>query len=174
MMDKRLMLSDPAEIKEVIDILKKEIENESYDSYFYQRGSRSTIEMKVAEQEYLYADLKNSYKELKDWLENKDLLKQAMITPDDVDYILVTNGSIKEEQHKELFEQEIFEMVEGDPNTVKITDKKEIEVAFENAGFGWFNEEPYLAIFVYKDGAYKEIRTFSEKHVPSFIKEHFR
>lgn len=174
MMDKRLMLSDKAEVAEVIDILKKEIENESYDPDFYRRGNRSTIEMKVGEQEYLYADLKNSYKELKGWLENKNLLKQAMVTPDDVDYILVTNESIKEEQHKEFFEQEIFEMVEGDHNTVKVTDKQEIEVALENAGFGWFNEEPYLAIFVYKDGTYKEIRTFSEKHVPSFIKEHFR
>jgi ABC-2 type transport system permease protein len=97
-----------------------------------------------------------------------------LVMPEDLEYILVTNEAIKEDQFKEFPEEEIQEMLEANNNTLKLTDRDDLQAAIENAGYGWFNEEPYTAIFVYKSGNRKEIRTFSEKYVPNLIKEHFK
>jgi ABC-2 type transport system permease protein len=172
--DSNLTISDPAKVKEAMDILKKETELDPYDSDFSTRGNRSTVEIKTGVNDYVHTELKQSYKLFITWLKNNDLLEQVMVMPEDLEYILVTNKAIKEDQFKEFPETEIQEMVEANTKTLKLTDKDDIQAAIENAGFGWFNEEPYTAIFVYKSGNHKEIRTFSEKYVPDFIKEHFK
>jgi ABC-2 type transport system permease protein len=169
-----LNITDSSDVKEAITILKKEIENDPYDVDFYTRGNRSTIEIKIGYNEYIHTDLKQSYSEFIDWLREKDMLDQALVTPSDLDYIIVTNDVIRQEEFKEYPEKDILDKIISNKNSFKITNQDQLQAAIENAGYGWFNEEPYTAVFVYKNANYKEIRTFSEKYVPDFIKEHFQ
>ena len=101
------------------------------------------------------------------------MLDQALVTPSDLDYIVVTNDVIRQEEFKEYPEQDILDKIISNKNSFKITNQDQLQAANENAGYGWFNEEPKTALFVYKNANYKEIRTFNEKYVPDFIKEHF-
>lgn len=172
--DSNLTISHPAKIKEALDILKRETELDPYDSDFYPRGNRSMVEIRVGKGADVQTELKQSYSLMIAWLKKNNMLEQALVMPEDLEYILVTNEAIKEDQFKEFPEAEIHEMVEANNKTLRLTDKNDIQAAIENAGYGWFNEEPYTAIFVYKSGNHKEIRTFSEKHVPDIIKEHFK
>jgi ABC-2 type transport system permease protein len=172
--DNNLIISYPDKIKEAMDILKKETVMDPYDSDYYPRGNRSTVEIQAGKDDYVHTELKQSYSLMIAWLKNNDMLEQALVMPEDLEYILVTNEAIKEDQFKEFPEAEIQETLEANENTLKLTDRDDLQAAIENAGYGWFNEEPYTAIFVYKSGNRKEIRTFSEKHVPDFIKEHFK
>ena len=169
-----LNITDPDDLTEALEILKKEVENDPYEPDFYTRGNRSTIEIKIGFNDYIHTDLKQSYSYFIDWLKKKDMLDQAWVTADDLDYIVVTNEVIQQEELKEYPEPEILEKIISNNNAFKITEHDQLQAAIENAGYGWFNEEPYTAVFVYKNGNYKEIRSFNEKYVPDFIREHFK
>jgi len=172
--DSSLNITDPDDLKEALEILKKEVENDPYEPDFYTRGNRSTLEIKIGYNDYIHTDLKQSYSYFIEWLKKKDMLDQAWITADDLDYIVVTNEVIQQEELKEYPEPEILEKIISNKNAFKITEHDQLQAAIENAGYGWINEEPYTAVFVYKNGNYKEIRSFNEKYVPDFIREHFK
>lgn len=174
MINKSLTITDSVDIEEAIDLLKKEIEKEEYVPVDSLRGIQSHIEIKIGREKYIFADLKSSYKEFINWLKEKDMLNQAMVSAEDIDYIMVINESFKEEDIKGNPEYEISERILTNKNAIKLTDKAQIQSAMENADYGWFGEEQYMAVFVYKTGSQKEIRSFSEKHVPDFIAQHFK
>lgn len=174
MTDSPLTITDEKKINQAIEILKKEIEQEPFTIDFYPIGNRSTIEIMSGINDYDHIELKQSYKSFITWLQDNDMLEEALLTPDDIDYIVVTNDSIKEEQFKEYPEEEIINRILNDKNAIKLSDHDQVLASIENAGYGWFNEEPYTAIFVYKTNNHKEIRTFSDKNVPEFIKKHFK
>lgn len=171
--DRPLTITDKKKIDEAVEILKKEIEQEPFSIDFNTIGNQSTIEIMSGINEYEQIGLKQSYKSFISWLEENEMLEEAMITPDDIEYIVVTNDSIEKEQFKEYPEEEIINQIMLDKNALKLKDPDHVLSAMENAGYGWFNEAPYTAIFVYKIGNIKEVRTFSEKDVPDFIREYF-
>ncbi|WNF21086.1 DUF6449 domain-containing protein [Mesobacillus jeotgali] len=169
-----LTITDENKINEAFEILKKEIEQEPFTIDSYPVGNQSTIEIMSGINNFDHIELKQSYKSFIAWLEKNDMLEEAMVTPEDIEYIVVSNESIKEEQFKEYPEEEITNRIMNDRNALKLSDRDHVLSAIESAGHGWFNESPYTAIFVYKNGNYKEIRTFSDNHVPDFIREYFK
>ncbi|WLR56966.1 DUF6449 domain-containing protein [Mesobacillus subterraneus] len=172
--DSSLTITDEEKIKQAISILKKEIEQEPFSIDYYTVGNTSSIEIMSGINDYDHIELKRSYKSFIAWLEENEMLKEAMVTPDDIDYIAVINEPIKEEQFKEYPEEEIIHRILNDKNALKLSEHDQLLSSIENAGYGWFNEAPYTAIFVYKAGNHKEIRTFSNKDVPAFIKDYFK
>lgn len=168
-----LTITDKNKINEAFEILKKEIEQEPFTIDSYPIGNQSTIEIMSGINNYDHIELKQSYKSFIAWLEKNDMLEEAMVTPEDIDYIVVSNDSIEEEQFKEYPEEEITNRIMNDKNALKLSERNQVLSAIESAGYGWFNEVPYTAIFVYKNGSYKEIRTFSDNKVPGFIRDHF-
>lgn len=172
--DSPLIITDKEKINQAMAILKKEIEQEPFTIDFYPKGNRSTIEIMSGKNDYDNIELKQSYKSFIAWLETNEMLQDAMVTPEDIDYIIVINESIKEEQFKEYPEEEIINRIMNDKNALKLSEHDQVLSAIENAGYGWFNEAPYTAIFVYKTGNHKEIRTFTDKDVPEFIKEYYQ
>ncbi len=169
-----LTITDEEKINQAIEILKKEIEQEPFSIDYYSVGNTSSIEIMSGINNYDHIELKYSYKSFLTWLEENGMLKEAIVTPDDIDHIVVTNVSIEQEQFKEFHEEELINRIMNDENALKISDYDQVFSAIKNAGYGLFNEEPYTAIFVYKTGNHKEIRTFSDKDVPAFIKGHFK
>jgi ABC-2 type transport system permease protein len=171
--DSPLTITDQKQIIQAFEILKKEIEKEPFTIDFNTIGNQSSIEILSGISDSDYIELKPSYKSFIAWLEENDMLKEAIVTPDDIDYIVVSNDSIEEEQLKEYPEEVILNRILNDKNALRLSEHDQVLSAIENAGYGWFNEAPYTAIFVYKTGNHKEIRTFSDKDVPDFIKEYF-
>ncbi|MCM3121799.1 MULTISPECIES: DUF6449 domain-containing protein [Bacillaceae] len=172
--DVPLTITDKEKIKQAISILRKEIEREPYTVNNYPVGNTSSIEIMSGINNYENVELKQSYSSFIKWLEDNGMLEEAIVTPKDLDYIVVTNESIKSDQFKEYQEEELLNRILNDGNTLKITNDDQLRAAIEKAGYGWFNEEPYTAVFVYKKGNHKEIRTFSSKDVPTFIKQYFK
>ncbi|RSD25450.1 DUF6449 domain-containing protein [Mesobacillus subterraneus] len=168
-----LTFSDKEKIDQVMTLLKKDIEQESFTVEYYPIGNRSNIEIMVGPVDSYHVDLKHDYQNIITWLRDQNMLDQAMVMPEDLEYILVTDERIKPDEFKEYPEEEIMNKILNDQDNLKIEDGAQIKIAMEKAGYGWFNETPYTAIFVYKNNSQREIRTFTEKDVPVFIKEHF-
>ncbi|WP_079509199.1 DUF6449 domain-containing protein [Mesobacillus jeotgali] len=174
-LDNPLVIVDKEKITQAMSLLKKEIEQEPFTADYYPVGIWSTIEIKAGTDQYDPVELKLTYSSFIDWLEKNGLLKDAIVTPEDLEYIAVTDESIKYNQFRENPQEELLKRIIDDQNTLKITDRDQLQSAIEKAGYDdWSNEEPYTAIFVYKNQDQKEIRTFSTKHVPGFIKQYFK
>ncbi|CAM4018583.1 DUF6449 domain-containing protein [Mesobacillus thioparans] len=173
MTDVPLTISDKEKIKQAMSILRKELEQEPY-TLDYPVGNMSSIEILSSINQYENLELKQSYSSFINWLEENGMLEEAMVTPEDLEYIVVTNESIKADEFKEYQDEEFMNRILKGKNTLKITDDDKMGAAIQKAGYDWYNEEPYTAVFVYKTGNLKEIRTFSDRDVPAYIEQYFK
>ncbi len=129
--DSPLTITDEEKINQAIAILKKEIEQEPFSIDYYSKGNTSSIEIMSGINDYDHIELKRSYKSFLGWLEENDRLKEAIVTPDDIDYIVVTNDSIEQEQFKEYPEEEIINRIMNDKQALKLSEHDQVLSAIE-------------------------------------------
>ncbi|MDR7001242.1 DUF6449 domain-containing protein [Neobacillus niacini] len=165
---RELTLADENEIKEAISLLKSDILAESYeDSVYYQeRGSR--IEVELGKGRTFYLTLKPTYVNFQKWLKKKNLLEKATVTPKDISKILV----VKRDLSHEFDSEESIQQMEKDTDSLKSTNKLQIELALQSASEQL--QKDYAVVFYYKKGDYKQVLFFDEAHAPDFVKEHFK
>ncbi|WP_059170383.1 DUF6449 domain-containing protein [Bacillus sp. FJAT-27445] len=170
-LNKKVLISDSQEVKKALAILKREVENESYEEWKYPIGTKAVIEIE-SYQGVVQLDLKKSYNEFAAWLNENELLEEATVSANDVDYIAVMKNA-PDLMHQYGIE-ELFEgPMKQDPSTLIIKDKKDIQQALDQSRNGWNESDAYVTVVVYKPYGMKELRSFDEKNVPDFIKSHF-
>ncbi|UQD52131.1 multidrug ABC transporter permease [Bacillus methanolicus] len=167
--NKSAVITDPADLKEAIKILKEEVLQESYEDISSNREAFSDIEILLKNNKRIHAEWKTSYQHFEDWLRNKGLLENARIMPDEISHILV----IKQKDfpnNSDMEVEDLFQKLERKGEALKITDKKQIEECLKNTSW---NEGEYVAAFFYKNQNNIDIRNIYNKHVPHVIKEYF-
>ncbi|RHW38098.1 multidrug ABC transporter permease [Neobacillus notoginsengisoli] len=171
---KSVVIADQTEIRDAMEILKREVENETYEEWKSPIGTSTTIEI-MSKADQFNLELKSSYMEFRGWLKEKGLLEQATIMPKDINYILVSKNFADTADWRDKGDPEewLIRPLEKDSETLKIKNKEQIQAALDQAGYDWYQGGDYMALFVYKQSNTKEIRTFSEKNAPGFIKTHF-
>jgi ABC-2 type transport system permease protein len=168
---KRVTISEPGDVKEVLGLLREDLLAESYeDSQYFQSGG-SSIEFHMDTRDhFMNMEFKPSYLKFTEWLKNKELLDQARVTSDDISHVLVAKGDAFDWYDKE---PEIKE-IEQSGDVLKFTDKEQIELSLNHTGWGWNSNKDYVAVFYYEIGDYSEVLFFDEEHAPDFIKAHFK
>ncbi|WP_409276066.1 multidrug ABC transporter permease [Neobacillus sp. SCS-31] len=169
-LNKRVLISDSREVKEAFSLLKREVENESYEEWRKPVGSKSYIEI-LSYQGVVQLEFKKSYNEFAAWLDEKGLLEEATISAKDVDYIAVVQNSreMMNQMATDLFDDPLKPVL----NKLIIKEKNDIQLALDQATNGWSESDGYVAVVVYKQPGVKEMRSFDDKNVPEFIKKHF-
>lgn len=169
---KNLSVSDPTEISQILEALKEDIQNETFEEVTTDRASLSYVELALDNNKRINLDFKSGYDELSDLLESKKKLKDVVVMPDDIEYAVVfKDGEVKRDpQMQEVDEGWVKEMIQ-EGKAIKVTEKDNLEDVLRNFSYGERGE--YLVAFYYKDHPYTEVHTFAEQLVPSFIKEHF-
>ncbi|WP_053366436.1 DUF6449 domain-containing protein [Bacillus sp. FJAT-27245] len=169
-LNKKVIISESREVKEALSILKKEVENESYEEWKKPVGTKSIIEIQSYKGS-VQLDLKKSYNEFAAWLNELGLLEEASISAKDVEYIAVLKNS---QDWRSRYTGEFFDNpLMPYSNKLIIKEKQDIQRALEQSGRGWGENEGYVAVVVYKQYGMKEMRSFDENNVPEFIKSHF-
>jgi ABC-2 type transport system permease protein len=94
--NKPIIVKNSEEIRELVSLMKKEIASENYEGI---RGTRDIGYIKfqcINESGHLYDyqyELRNNYKDLLMWLEEKDYLKDIVIMPEDINTMAISfNG----------------------------------------------------------------------------------
>ncbi|MEH7107893.1 DUF6449 domain-containing protein [Bacillus sp. JJ1764] len=164
---KSVSLKDPNDIKEAIALLKQDILEETYEEHHYYQYRGSNFELNLGTDRFISIEMSPNYRKIMEWLKQKNLADQALVTADDISSILVTKGDYADKDY-DLVKKE----VEESGNVLKITDKDQIQEALNQAGTG--NDQEYTAVFCYNSGQYYDVWSFDEAHVPDFIKEHFK
>ncbi|HJV32321.1 MAG TPA: DUF6449 domain-containing protein [Bacillales bacterium] len=156
-------ITDPQDIKQVVDLLKKDMLADTYEDSMYFQDRGSMIEINMGDHMGVNLSLSPTYKNITKWLDQRDLLEKARMSEKDVNYILVTKNHFNFRTDPEI------PNIKEDPEALKITDKKQIKESLHLASA---RNGDYMAV-IYEQN-YEETIFFDEKHVPDFIKEHFK
>ncbi|PFO09727.1 multidrug ABC transporter permease [Bacillus sp. AFS076308] len=159
-------LSNSNDIKEVIGALRKDVLAESYEDSRYFKGS--TIEVYLGNDHFLSFEFKPINHNLTEWLRQKELLKDAKPSSDDVTHVLVAKAGTENTEDIEIIKSDI----EKSRDTLDVTNKGQIEQMLNNASADPHHE--YMAVFYFGSAHYYEVMFFDEKHAPDFIKDHFK
>ncbi|ULT57640.1 DUF6449 domain-containing protein [Neobacillus drentensis] len=160
-------LSNSNDIKEVIAALRKDVLAESYEDSRYFKGS--SIEVYLGSDRFMSLEFKPNYQNLTQWLKQKEMLKDAMPSSDDVTHVLVAKeGGIENPEDIEKIKREI----EKSKEALDVTNKGQIDQMLNNASMNSNHE--YMAVFYFRTGHYYEVMFFDEKHAPEFMKDHFK
>lgn len=170
--NKFVTLSNPEDVRQALSLLREDVLAESYNDSIYYSGLGSTIELNLGNEQSVMFEFKPTYRKFESWLKEKEVLDQAKVTAEDISHVLVAKGDFSSIEDSGKFPTDIELAIEHSGNSMKITDKGQIEQVLEKAGTNPRYE--YAAIVYFNDGHFNEVTYFDEEHVPEFIKNHFK
>ncbi|WP_432662828.1 DUF6449 domain-containing protein [Wukongibacter baidiensis] len=166
--EKRKIISDKDEIKELFEVLRKEVLEEPYESMI-DRNEWATIEFDTNSDAYDYgfslylADnmqqdvhvaFKRAYSNLEKWFIQKGYLKDIRILPEEIEYIVIqkANKDYSDSYSSDDIEQDL---IIGNSERVEIKDKQIIEEILRTTDTSTFSNNNYnnyiVAIYTKSD-----------------------
>ncbi|MCM3705911.1 MULTISPECIES: hypothetical protein [Cytobacillus] len=117
-----------------------------------------------------YMTWNRSYTRFEKWLEEKSLLNDAKVNSNDISYALAVREKDIDINFAEGYSyEEVFDVMNDSKTSIKITDKKQIESGLRNSN--GYIEGDYIIAFYFDEQRSIDIKSFTEKTVPDFIKE---
>ncbi|MDE3838976.1 multidrug ABC transporter permease [Bacillus methanolicus] len=169
LVNKRAVITDPADLNEAIRILQKEIVQESYEEINSSKEAFSDIEILLQDNKRIHFEWKPSYQDFEKWLRDKGLFENARIMPDEISHILVIKQKDLPDSYN-METEELLRKLERKGEALRITDKKQIEECIKNTSL---DKGEYVAAFFFENEQYPEIHNIYDQQVPEVIKEFF-
>ncbi|PLR94155.1 DUF6449 domain-containing protein [Bacillus sp. T33-2] len=161
------------DLKEAVELLKDEVLHESYDEMNQSNGISSRVEIFIARDRIIHVDFKYSYDKFEQWLEEKGKLDEARVSADDIEHILIASyEDVRSPEHRGSARDVVSEL-EGQPGSLKITDKKRIDYCLENVGWG-DSDQKYGVLIYFKGIEYPQVGWFDKDNAPDFVINHFK
>jgi ABC-2 type transport system permease protein len=189
MKDKQAVILKPEDIKEAIEILQKEVKNESFEQMFDQKPQWAGINIMIADDKVkkypnlldnsgkridnqVYVSWEKSFNNFEEWLKRKGYYENSRVLPEDIDYVVVE----KIESAKQLEERFNTQIDLKDKSVIRmeITDKKQIETILNDHNNLWNDSKvKYIVGFYSKNGDMRGYGSFRGENVPDFVKSYF-
>jgi hypothetical protein len=188
--DKQAVIIKPEDIKEAIEVIKQDINSETYENMNTSNASWAEMTLMISENKLkkypkldennreqrdkqIHVSWEKSYKLFEEWLKKKGYLENSRVLPKDISYVVVE----KVQNSKQIEEKINGKLLnEKDVKKLEITDKNQIETCLRNYNhpFGKYGESngKYIIGFYGEDKSNIEYGTFSEKDVPDFVKSY--
>lgn len=166
---KRVVIADPQEIKELKQILKTEILNETYEEMIDNRRSWASIHLLMPDNERINFEWRKGYTNLENWLAEKGYLSEARIFAEDIASIEIIEYTSKDRtESMHPFPEQIFSKAEPSQQAIEITKQeviKEVLYQFSDYGIGTY----YVKFMTVHGNHFYGMLT--EKNVPLSVKE---
>ncbi|MGD6968014.1 DUF6449 domain-containing protein [Rossellomorea vietnamensis] len=171
--NRQVTITDEFLLKEAAQILKKEVEEESYESMVDRTDSLYDIEFLLSDDKRVYVPWKPTYTNFRNWLIEQGLYEKVQVTADDISKVLVVKReSLDSETGMELDFNQSLEILEEEGKALKIGSDLKVEELLEVTS--WTLEGDYVAAFYFKGNDYPDIKGFtSANEVPEYVKNHF-
>ncbi|OMF59677.1 hypothetical protein BK139_12615 [Paenibacillus sp. FSL R5-0490] len=167
---KRAVITDKEELKEAVELLTEEVDAASYEELRGIDEPYAHIEIYYNGSKKAYMTWNPSYTRFEKWLEEKSLLNDAKVNSNDISYALAVREKDIDINYAEGYSyEEIFDEMNDSKTSIKITDKKQIESGLRNSNGNI--EGDYIIAFYFDEQRSIDIKSFTEKTVPDFIKE---
>lgn len=169
---KSVTITDSEEIKEMTEILKQDIYEQSFDDIMSKKEPWAYIDFLLENDERAQAVFSQSYQGLEEWLKAKGYYENARVLPEDISYIKV----IKAEESvqfamRTMHYQDILDTFNEHPNMIKITENEQIGQILTTVSY--FREGLYWVAIYYKGQSHADVFGFSDGEIPEFIINQF-
>ncbi len=185
--DRTVKIVDEEEISELVDIIKKDILEETYEEYrndsipwaeiVFQFDVDNDVnniedwEYDRAIKDSMHISWQKSYDNLSKWLKEKGYYEKVRIMPEEIDYIIV------EEIDSNMYQDEVYKTIDAEDlktskDRIEIRDKEKIEILLKKYESRWPYNKKYVIGFYLSDGE-SFLGWLSDENAPAFIKEHF-
>lgn len=176
-MNRNVKIINDKEIKELMEVIKEDIQDETYEEYNSNIAPWATITFISREnngdsmyQDYsVHVSWKKSYDKVSDWLKEKGYYEKARVMPDDIDYIIVEK--INDDKKLERIHERIA--LGGDrhgSNKVEIRNEEKIEYLLNNYINQYYTTGKYL-VGVYLKNRGDFLGWIDEERLPQDIKD---
>ncbi|PAE23719.1 DUF6449 domain-containing protein [Bacillus sp. 7894-2] len=170
---KRAVITDKEELKEAVELLTEEVDAASYEELQGINEPYAHIEIYYNDSNKAYMSWNRSYTRFEKWLEEKSLLNDAKVNSNDISYALAVKAEDIDINFAAGYSyDEVFEEMNDSKTSIKITDKEQIESGLRNSN--GYIEGDYIIAFYFDEQRSIDIKSFTEKTVPDFIKERFQ
>ncbi|RKD21402.1 ABC-2 type transport system permease protein [Caminicella sporogenes DSM 14501] len=178
--NKNIVISDKDKVRELVEALKKDILNETYDEIISTKEPWAEINIRCiseicgTKRQTLYLNFKKSYKELEKWFKENGYYEKVRVMPDDIKYAVVKDIQELKDVEKNIYKiADNLEMIRG--KKVEIRDKNKIEELLRtyNASYrsSYLKNKKYIVVFYLKNGE-MIVGSYFDDDVPNFIKSY--
>ncbi|MGG7618260.1 DUF6449 domain-containing protein [Bacillus coreaensis] len=176
----RAVISEKADIKEFLSIIKEDILASTYEEMYSSKSFQSHISFSLdnSKEYYGYADITAlaTYKRLEDWLAEKELLDNAFISEEDIDYAVVLEKEDLEINPDGYSNHEVFTNMNNHPNTKTFKTKDQIKELMNITEDAYLpdSQKTYVVAYIFKNQQDPYLGTFDESNAPIFVNEMFK
>ncbi|WP_110114753.1 hypothetical protein [Bacillus sp. CGMCC 1.16541] len=167
--DKQVTISDPKQVRELLEVIKKDMRSQSYEDLYRYSGNEAwgDIELIRPDKKALsYVTWHKSYAGVDEWLQQQGLREEARQTGNDYSKVIILKNDFKKSMD-ELTKEEI----EKHADKLTVTDSNKIDEILTASI--WDDRGEYLIAFYDKEQRGPITRTFRNDKVPDFVKQHF-
>lgn len=187
--NKQAVIIKPEDIKEALDVLKQDINNETYEDMDNKKVAWADISFMVAadkldkypklkdkelhgDDKQIHTTWRKSYKLFEEWLKKKGYIENARVMPADIQYAVVEKiTSTQQLEEKRKNGQYINN---NNVKRLEIKDKNQIETCLRNYDYPHNNSNAkYVIGFYNNEKKNVEYGGFDENNAPDFVKDYF-
>jgi ABC-2 type transport system permease protein len=179
----RAVISERAEITELLAIIKEDILSSTYEEMYSSKSFQSHISFslnnsKEGKEYYGYADTRAlvSYKRMQDWLEGKDLLDNAFISEDDIDFAVVLKKEDLKLNHDGYSNIEVLTNMNNHPSATTFKSKDQIKELMDITEDAYIpdSKETYVVAYKIKNQLDPYLGTFDQNEAPVYVNDKFK
>lgn len=176
----RAVISEKADIEEFLSIIKEDILASTYEEMYSSKSFQSHISFSLNNSDvmYGYADVRalSSYKKLENWLAKKELLDNAFISEEDIDFAVVLEKEDLEINYDGYSGMEVFTKLNNHSNAQTFKTKEEIRDLMDITEDAYLPEskKTYVVAFKFNNHQDPYLGTFDKSNAPAFVIEKFK
>lgn len=187
---KETVILKPEDIKEAIEVLRQDINKETYEEMDDERSPWAEMSFMIAndklkkyprftdskyhgDNKQAHLSWEKSYVLFEDWLKKKGYLENSRILPKDIGYAVVEKVE-NQQQIKEKFDKGTI-IMNSNVKRLEITDKDKIETCLRIYNYHRTDRSAKYIIGFYNSNKQNlDFGIFTEDNAPDFVKEYFR
>lgn len=176
----RAVISEKADIEEFLSIIKEDILASTYEEMYSSKSFQSHISFSLNNSDvmYGYADVRalSSYKKLENWLAKKELLDNAFISEEDIDFAVVLEKEDLEINYDGYSGMEVFTKLNNHSYAKTFKTKEEIRDLMDITEDAYLpdSKKTYVVAFKFKNHQDPYLGTFDKSNAPAFVNEKFK
>lgn len=176
----RAVISERADIEEFMSILKEEILASTYEEMYRSKAFTSSISFSLNKNKdyYGYADVPalSSYENLQKWLADRDLLDNAFISEEDIEYALVLEKEDLQIGPDGYSHMDVFNDLSNHPDVQTFKEKDQIKEMMEITEDAYLPEskETYVVAYKIKNQHEPYLGTFDQSEAPIYVNDKFK
>lgn len=170
-LQKQIVITNPAEIMEAKEALKQDILSQSYEEIVNSRRQVSHMEFLFSDDDRAYYDVMTSYDQLEAWLREKGYLEKTRVLAEDISSMEVAKVQA-ENKERGFHPEEVFlkSLPHIEAEIIEFKDQLEIQESLNN--YSHYGAATYFVKFKTHQGQ-EFYGTFREPNIPTFISTYF-